>query len=258
MERRIEADAVNGWKASVEPRRSISVCMATYNGERYVEMQLQSILRQLAESDEIIVVDDASTDRTREKIFSLHDSRIRLIEHYENRGVLCSFEDAIRSASGKVIFLSDQDDIWLPDKVSTILRMFQLHPKIDLVASDASLIDEDGAIIGASYYEQRGSFRSGVVRNICRCSYLGCTMAFRSRIREKVLPFPLGRDVLHDLWIGIINSFIGGQTLYLDRPLVCYRRHEHNATGNSRLSVMRRFRIRWDACLSLAEYWVRR
>lgn len=257
MEGRISGSSANeqGRESFVE-RPAVSVCMAAYNGERYIAVQLQSILRQLDAKDEVVVVDDASTDGTRKRVRSLHDNRIRLIEHSSNLGVSHTFEEAIRRASGKILFLSDQDDLWAANKISAVLRAFQLCPAVDIVVSDAALIDENGSPLGPSYYAQRGKFRSGVLANVFRCSYLGCTMAFRRRIRAKILPFPRGADVLHDLWIGALNSLTGGKTLYLDHSLVFYRRHEGNATGNKRLTIAHKIRIRWALCQSLARFWL--
>jgi glycosyltransferase involved in cell wall biosynthesis len=254
MEQQLSSSWVSG-EEYPEGLPSISVCMAAYNGDRYIKAQLLSILDQIRSTDEIIVVDDASTDRTKDVILSLQDHRIRLIEHVQNQGVLRTFEEAIRSASGEILFLSDQDDIWAPDKVLGVLRAFQLHPDADIAVSDASLIDEEDAPVASSYYAQRGAFHPGAVANIVRCYYLGCTMAFRSRIRSKILPFPVGHPILHDLWIGVLNSLIGGETIYIDRPLVYYRRHEDNATGNKRLSIAHKIRIRWGMCCSLAAFW---
>jgi GT2 family glycosyltransferase len=237
-------------------RSPISVCMAAYNGERYIVAQLQSILSQLAVEDEVIVVDDASTDGTRDRVRSLRDCRIQLIEHSRNLGVSRTFEDAIRKVKNSTIFLSDQDDLWVADKVSTVLHAFRQHPEANIVVSDAALIDDKDAPVEPSYYARRGRFRSGVLANVFRCSYLGCTMAFRSSILPKILPFPTGADVLHDVWIGTLNSLTDGKTLYVDRPLVLYRRHECNATGNKRLSMARQIRIRWDLCRSLAIFWL--
>ena len=101
-----------------EAGQKISFCMATYNGERFVVEQLASILPQLAPEDEVVVIDDKSSDSTSELVAGFGDARIRLIEHQERQGVVCSFEDAVRSASGDILFLCDQDDIWAPDKVS--------------------------------------------------------------------------------------------------------------------------------------------
>jgi len=257
MELRIQGfmGTEEGARAS-EGRPAISVCLAAYNGERYIAEQLQSILSQLGTEDEVIVVDDASTDGTKEQVRSLADGRVTLLEHRTNLGVARTFEDAIRAASGRILFLSDQDDLWAANKVSTVLRAFQLFPDVDIVASDAALIDENDAPIGSSYYARRGRFRSGVLANIVRCSYLGCTMAFRSRICARILPFPTGAEVLHDLWIGTSNALFGGKTLFIDRPLVLYRRHADNVTGNRQLTTMFRIRMRWDLCRSLAQCWL--
>ncbi len=233
------------YKQPSRERVRVSVCMAAYNGGQYIEIQLQSILNQLAGTDEVIVVDDASTDATREVVLSLNDSRVHLVAHDRNRGVLRTFEEAICLASGEVLFLSDQDDVWAPDKVSTVMQMLAQHPEVDVAVSDAAVIDQKGGPIAASYYATIGGFRSGVVHNMVHCRYLGCTMAFRSRILPRILPFPAGQDVLHDLWIGARNQWIGGRTLYIDRPLVSYRRHQNNATGNRRLNLASRLRIRW-------------
>lgn len=256
MEQKLSASSPVGEESS-QGLPSISVCMAAYNGERYIEAQMRSILEQLRATDEVIVVDDASTDRTREIIASLHDQRVRLIPHEKNEGVLCGFEEAISAASGEILFLSDQDDLWASDKVLVTLRNFQLHPGANIFISDAALISEDGIAISPSYYAQLGGFRSGVFSNLVHCRYLGCTMALRSRIRKQILPFPIGQPLLHDLWIGVLNAFLGGETIYIDRVLVYYRRHAQNATGNERLPLSRQLQIRWGLCASLVPFWLK-
>jgi glycosyltransferase involved in cell wall biosynthesis len=235
----------------------ISVCMAAHNGERFIRAQLKSILSQLGAQDEVIVVDDASTDGTSDCIRSFGEARILLIEHHENLGVLRTFESALRKASGDLLFLSDQDDLWAPNKVSIVSQVFEQDLDVDLTVSDAALIDENSVPLLGSYYEQRGGFQSGLLANVLHCNYLGCTMAFRRRVRDRALPFPSGSSVLHDLWIGASNALYGGKTLYIDQPLVLYRRHVNNATGNRRLTLLHQFRIRWNLCMSLTLRWLR-
>ncbi len=245
---------------SAEPsgeRPAISVCLATYNGEPYIKAQIESILGQLSARDELVVVDDASSDSTCEVIENLDHPLIRVKRHAANQGVLRSFEEAICCADGEILFLSDQDDLWTADKVATILQAFHERPDIDIVVSDAALMDRNGNPRDESYYAQRGKFRSGVLANLVHCSYLGCTMALRRRILSRILPFPVGADVFHDLWIGTANALAGGKTLFVDRPLVRYRRHDGNATANRRLSLGRKLRIRWDLCRSLLQFWLR-
>jgi glycosyltransferase involved in cell wall biosynthesis len=228
--------------------------MAAYNGERYITAQLLSILSQLAAEDEVIVVDDASTDGTRERVQSLQDGRIRLIEHSRNMGVSRTFEDAIRGASGMILFLSDQDDLWVADKVSTILQQFQDNPSVTLVASDAAPIDQGGNSISESYLAGRGNFSPGLFANLIRNHYIGCTLAFRASLGSEFLPLPHRFDILHDIWIGVRNSLARGQAVYIDRPLILYRRHPHTVTGRKGLTLSHRIRVRLHLLLALAEF----
>ena len=116
---------------------NVSVCIAAYQGERFIFAQLQSICATVPEKDEIIVVDDHSCDATCQRVQALADSRIRLVQHQYNRGVAASFEEAISLASGQIIFLSDQDDLWMTEKVRRILEVLLTHPEITLITSDA-------------------------------------------------------------------------------------------------------------------------
>ncbi len=236
---------------------AISVCVAAYNGEQYITAQLHSILNQLSDSDEVIVVDDASTDTTTEQVLSLKDSRIRLIKHPTNRGVACTFEDAIRAAAGKILFLSDQDDLWSPSKVAVMLAAFRSQANVTLIATDVSLIDSDGSLLAESYFAPRGSFRPGFWANLVRNRFGGCTLAFRSEVIGNFLPLPRKYDVLHDVWIGVRNSLSGHQTLYIPQPLVLNRRHGTTATGKTTLTLRRRLRIRAHLLLAQTEFWIR-
>jgi glycosyltransferase involved in cell wall biosynthesis len=235
-------------------RERVSICMAAYNGERYIELQIRSILNQLREYDELIIVDDASTDATRDCVRHIGDPRIRLIESKENRGVLASFEQAIQEASGSVIFLSDQDDIWDPEKISTVMRAFHQNRKVRVVLTATCPIDDQGRQLGDASEKKGRGFSDGFLSNLIRNKYQGCTMAFRSTLRPEILPFPVGHDVLHDIWIGSRNKLSGGVTVFIDRPLVRYRRHARNVTGNSKLSRWRQLRVRFDLIRALISF----
>ncbi len=204
----------------------LSVAMAAYNGASYLRQQLASILPQLAPGDELIVVDDASEDATCSMVAEFQDARIRLLKNPRNLGVLASFERALRNTTGEVIFLSDQDDLWRPDKVHKFLAAFA-DPEVTLVLSDAAVIDAEGNLVCRSFFDPY-PFRPGVLRNVIRNRYLGCTMAFRRALLARVLPFP-PKVPMHDMWIGMLND-IYGKTCYLDEPLVSYRRHGNNAS----------------------------
>lgn len=259
MQRRmLDAGTISNSQERAEGTLAISVCMAAYNGERYITAQLNSILSQLRATDEVIVVDDASTDGTKEKVLALKDPRVRLIEHAKNHGVSHTFEDAIRAASGSILFLSDQDDLWKPNKVAVILDAFHTNPEVTLVATDAALIDADGNLIAESYFKPRGEFSPGFWANLIRNRFGGCTMAFRSEVISDILPLPHRYDVLHDLWIGVRNSLSGHKTLYIDQPLVLNRRHSTTTTGRRPPTFRRRLRTRLNLLLALVDFWVRR
>ena len=117
----------------------ISVCMATYNGEQFIHEQLESILGQLEGDDEIVIVDDASTDKSVRIAERFSDKRIRIFRQARNCGVLKTFERALKEATGEIIFLADQDDIWRPDKVSKIKSLFSARPDLSLVLTIPSL-----------------------------------------------------------------------------------------------------------------------
>ena len=219
-------------------RERVSVCMAAHNGERYIEMQINSILGQLESGDELIIVDDASTDTTRDCVRQIRDVRIRLVESEKNEGVLATFEKAIRKASGSIVFLSDQDDIWDPRKISTTLEAFHRDRKVKVVVTGTCLIDERGREIAEVRGKVKTRFSDGFVSNLIRNKYQGCTMAFRADLIPAILPFPVGYDVLHDVWIRSRNRLSGGGTAFIDEPLVRYRRHRGKCDGEWKAHAM--------------------
>lgn len=219
----------------------ISVCMATYNGERYLLPQLESILSQLGEEDELIVSDDGSTDATLSLLAGLGDSRIRLF-YNERHGFVHNFENALCQARGEYIFLSDQDDLWLPQKVSTCLKLLQ---NCLLVTHNARLIDGEGKDMGQDFFSLHRS-KGGFWHNLLRNSHVGCCMAFRRELLQHALPFPQ-QLITHDIWLGLVAEKVGKTCMY-PLPLICYRRHHGNVSSTSeksRLSVWRMLQYRW-------------
>jgi len=202
----------------------ISVCIATYNGEKYIRQQLGSILGQIGESDEIIISDDSSSDRTVEIIKTFDDKRIRLLENNRFHSPEYNFENALEKATGDIIFLSDQDDIWLENKVKIMTGLLQQY---ELVVSDCIIINETGDILQESFFNIRGS-KKGLLNNLLKNSYMGCCMAFNRKILDIALPFPDNLS-MHDMWIGMIGELYG-KTYFCDQKLVKYRRHEHSAS----------------------------
>lgn len=207
----------------------ITVCMAAYNGENYIEKQLQSILSQIGLDDNVIIVNDCSTDQTLEIVHQIKDPRITVVNNEVNIGVIKSFEKSIAHASGEIIFLSDQDDIWISGKVDEIVNVFKKNKDVTIIATDAMFIDEQGKVIGESFFTTMGKFRSGWLQTLIKNRYLGCTLAFRKEMTEYILPFP-DNIPIHDTWIGMVND-IYGKSYYIDKPLIQYRRHSSNVTS---------------------------
>jgi glycosyltransferase involved in cell wall biosynthesis len=221
----------------------ISVCMAVYNGAAHLLPQMHSILSQLREDDELVIVDDASQDESEKLLRSLSDTRLHVHRNEKNLGVLATFEKGLRLAQGDIVFLSDQDDLWLPGKVDKIIAVFSLNSEITLVVSDAQIIDESGCVVAHSFFAQRGRFVAGVLPNLLKNKYLGCTMAFRRSMLDRFLPIP--DDVpMHDMWFGLVNE-IFGKTHYIDQPLIAYRRHGSNLSPSVGAPAMQKIIWRW-------------
>lgn len=228
----------------------VSVAMASYNGERFIEEQLRSVLEQLGRDDEIVIVDDASTDRTRERIAALADSRIRLHVNDRNEGVLRSFERALRMASGTIVFLADQDDVWLPGKRAALCKALRGSDDVTVVLSDAQIVDADGTVVAPSFMALRGGFRAGVLPTLIKNRYLGCAMAFKRELLDVALPIP--PDVpMHDMWLGAVSWFVG-RTVYVDRPLMQYRRHSTNVSPSRRADAAQMLLWRWRLARNVA------
>ena len=206
----------------------ISVCIATFNGEKYIVEQLNSILPQLRADDEVIISDDSSTDNTVALITAFKDKRIRLFTDQKFRNPIFNFEHCLVHAKNPIVFLSDQDDIWMPDKVQTFLKFF--NEGFEVIVCDAYIVDENLSIKGGSFFENRKS-GPGIIKNLMKNSYLGCCMAFKKSLLDLALPFP--KDIpMHDIWLGFVAG-LGFKVKFIDERLVKYRRHEENKTTAS-------------------------
>lgn len=204
---------------------SISVCLATYNGEKFIREQLTSVLSQLGKEDEIIVTDDSSTDKTLEIIRSFDDSRIKIFANNTFHSPVFNFENALKHSSGNYIFLCDQDDIWLPNKVEIFIEKLSYH---DLVVSDCFLVDINADIIADSYYSISPP-KNGLLNNLLHNHYLGCCMAFKRDVLRKILPFP-AHIAMHDIWIGLCAEAFYNP-IFIPNKLIKYRRHGGNASS---------------------------
>ena len=208
---------------------SLSVAMASYNGERYISQQIDSILPQLRAQDELIISDDGSKDKTMEiiKHYAEKDSRVRVVQG-PRQGVIKNFEHALLCCKGDILCLCDHDDLWHPDKVDSLMECFCSTGAI-LVMHDARIIDGAGHLIAPSFFATCHT-RTGFLKNIWKNSYIGCCMSFRRELLQTVLPFP--SDIpMHDQFIGLMAERRGHVEL-ITRPLIDYRRHGNNVSAD--------------------------
>jgi len=229
----------------------VSVALGTHNGARYLGEQLDSILRQTHPVAEIVLSDDASTDGTVElaeraiaerRATDAATPALVVLRNPVALGVTANFEQAIGATSGDLIALSDQDDVWHPDRVARGVAAFEARPGVDLVAAEARLVDDGGAPLGASLFETLGvdagvrdrlaaaPFEELLKRNVVT----GATAMFTRRLARRAAPFPAGW--VHDEWLAVVASMTGGIALIPD-AVIDYRQHGGNQIGVTRLGA---------------------
>lgn len=225
----------------------ISVCIATYNGEKFIKEQIESILCQLNEDDEILITDDSSSDCTIEIINSINDKRIRIYKNQRFYSPIFNFEFAIKMAKGEIIFLSDQDDIWAKNKVETYLKKLD---EFDLIFSNVTIIDENGYIKKKLLFKNKPSY--DMINTILSNNVVGGTIAFKNWIKDIALPFPR-RIPMHDQWLALIACYYG-KVGYIEQPMLYHRRHGSNASfcsekSKNRITKKIMFRFNIAICL---------
>lgn len=213
----------------------ISVCMATYNGEKYIKEQIESIICQLGNDDELIISDDCSTDTTLEIIKKYNDARIKILHHQKRQDLgkkrnsrnfyytTDNFANALEHAKGDYIFLSDQDDIFMPNKICKMVDALKIA---DCVLCNYCVIDSEGH--DNNFFLKKPMFSRSVILNLLRTPFLGCCMAFTRDTMKYILPFPKG-VFCHDLWIGSLCAF-KKKLVFLEEPLHKYRVHNNNVS----------------------------
>ena len=219
---------------------SYSVALCSYNGEKYIHQQIDSILSQTHRPSEIVVCDDGSTDRTPEilaeyqkqypEIFRIHFNEINL------RSVK-NFEKAISLCSKEIIFLSDQDDIWAENKAEKIVSFLDNHTEIDAVATNGFCIDENGTVHekyslwDAPVFLREKGKNIDYFEIILHCNIAtGASMAFRAALKPEIIPFPVLKDYHHDEWIAV-NTARKGRFELLNDKLFYYRTHQEQQVG---------------------------
>jgi len=207
--------------------------MATYNGIRFLSEQLESILPQISGSDEVIIVDDSSTDSTFEFLKTIDDPRVRLFQNENNKGINSTFERAILLANNEIIFFSDQDDIWLEGRVNIMLDKL-LDTGVMAVSSNFEFMDGDGKrLFESSYRKLRVEDSNKYFNNIVgiffsRRNYYGCAMAIRRDLLNLILPLPKFVES-HDLWIATAANLIRSNS-HIPKSTLVRRIHGKNAS----------------------------
>lgn len=224
----------------------ISIAMATYNGEKYLKEQLESIYAQTYENIEVIVCDDRSMDRTVDILDTYHREKgLKYYVNEENLGFVRNFEKAINLCTGEYIALADQDDVWLSHKLSTLLENINGY---DLICSDCKLIDETNSVIHDSFkvfskmvIPNPTDFRSYIASNVVT----GCTAMFKRDLLNLAFPIPKVSPY-HDWWLSIVAASNNGM-YYLEEPLILYRQHTLNHTGANQAKGFSYFNRVWRA-----------
>ena len=226
-----------------EARSNFSIAMCTFNGRRFVGAQLQSFFDQMLEPAEIVVVDDGSTDGTIEylhEVAARSPVPLRVEVNEERLGSYRNFERAISLCGGELIALSDQDDLWNPEKLDLIAAEFAADSALTAIFSDSELVDERLRPLGRTMFDHVG-FDAGKIARLRRGdaanlvlteSFVsGATLAFRASLMPRILPFPPEQpELIHDRWIAVM-ACATGRLGVIPRPLVKYRQHGAQQIG---------------------------
>lgn len=228
----------------------ISVVLCTHDGARYVEEQVASILRQVPAPDELVLGDDASVDGTValvEKMVAGSGVALVVRRHDPPLRTTGNFADALQAATGDLIALSDQDDIWHDGKLATLTAAFDADPELLLVHTDARMVDDAGAPLAgtlldsleATPAERAGLERGDAFATLLRRNLVtGATVMIRRRLLDVAVPF--AADWVHDEWLAAIASATGRLRL-LPEQLIDYRQHGGNQIGAARPTMSQRW-----------------
>lgn len=210
-----------------------SIAMTTYNGEKFISEQIDSIIAQTEKDFELVICDDCSKDKTFEilKSYIKKDSRIKIFQNSSNLGYLKNFEKAITLCSGDFIALSDQDDIWLPNHLRILLETIKKE-NCSLVGGNAWLVDADNKDLECQLINNKNFPTTKLELEkmiLYRNIFQGATILFEKDILQTALPFP-EKVRFHDWWLALVASEEKG-VFYIDEPILRYRQHGNNVSG---------------------------
>jgi glycosyltransferase involved in cell wall biosynthesis len=231
-------------------RENISICMASYNGSLYISEQINSILIQLIPGDELIIVDDCSTDNTVQIIKRFNSQNIKLFNNEKNIGHVKTFEKALGLASCNYICFSDQDDIWIKDRLENLYTTIK-EQDVLLVASNFEINNESDNDI--KFLRLNSDNSNKFFKNIQKIfrgnsAYYGCTMMMKRKFLDFILPFPMYIEA-HDLWIAISANIL--KSIYhLDDNTLIYRVHHNNESLKKR-NIIQKIRARYYFCKNI-------
>ena len=217
----------------------VDILLATYNGEKYLREQIDSILNQTHTEFRLLISDDGSTDGTRDVLneYKQKDKRIEVFFQENNLGVVKNFEFLLEKVEAKYYMFSDQDDIWKETKIEKSLN--KIEEGFDLVYSDLEVVDENLNVTYSSYWKLKGIYNKIKKYNNFESLYLnnfitGCTMISKKELINSFMPLPnTSKFVLHDYWISLIISQ-NGKIAYIEEPLIKYRQHKNNKVGSKK------------------------
>jgi glycosyltransferase involved in cell wall biosynthesis len=227
--------------------------MATYNGERYLKSQLDTIVPFMMEDDELIISDDGSTDATKTIVDTYIKSypNVKWIEG-PKKGVVKNFENALMNSKKNIIMFADQDDIWMPDKLCKIRDLFIKNGDVELILHDMYMCSNDQILnhkYGMSDFSVRKR-RHGVLYNVLYSGYYGCCMCFREELKSVILPFS-EKVNMYDQWIGLIGES-RKKVMFLDEPLIVHRVHDNNMTR--KLSFIQSLKAKFWVAMAYTDY----
>lgn len=227
---------------------TVDIAMATYNGEKYISEQIDSIINQNYQNWKLYISDDGSMDDTVKiiKNFVSKDNRIELVNTERQGGVIQNFNKALEHTDAEFIVLSDQDDLWPKNRLEMLVTKISNHSGKNqprLIFTDLTLINETGEIIAESFYKENSL---NPLQNVERYNLLwnstvyGCTTIMNRALLDMVLPIPTNAH-MHDQWLAM-KAHQNKGLVFFDVPTVLYRQHSENVVGGNKKNIFQKVR----------------